>query len=272
MNIVNIAAYKFIELQDLVTLRATLKALCVQQDLKGTILLSAEGINLSLAGTVSAIQAIKNYFLSDRRFADLYYKESNSSEQPFNRMLVKIKKEIISMGMPSIKPQYAPAPRIGAQELCGWLDQGKDVVILDTRNDYEVRLGTFEKAVTLPLKHFRHFPEVVQTVAAELKEKTVVTVCTGGIRCEKAAPLLLSYGFREVYQLDGGILDYFKACGDKHYQGECFVYDRRVALDANLAETGTVQCFACLQPVSPEEQQLHQYVPDVSCPACFLGQ
>ncbi len=269
MKITNIAAYKFIELNELAALRLVLKELCITQGIKGTILLSAEGINLSLAGTKDTLQIIKDWLAADGRFADLYYKESYSNEQPFNRMLVKIKKEIISMGVPTICPQYEPAPRISPQELCAWLDAGKEITLLDTRNEYEVRLGTFQNALTLPLEHFRLFPQIAKVLDPALKDKPMVTFCTGGIRCEKAAPLLQSYGFREVYQLEGGILEYFKTCGGKHYEGECFVYDRRVALNAALAETDTTQCYACLKPVSIEEQQLPSYVPTISCPACI---
>lgn len=267
MSIVNIAAYKFVPLKDLDVLRDDLKKHCLLWQLKGTILLSEEGINLMLAGHQDSINSLQKYLASDGRFADLYYKTSLSQEFTFNRMLVKIKKEIISMGISRIDPANKPAPRITAQELKQWLDEKRDFILLDTRNNYEIRLGTFNNAIDLNIKHFRHFPKAV-TEANLPKDKPVVTFCTGGIRCEKAAILLQECGFSEVYQLDNGILEYLATQGSAHYQGECFVFDRRVGVNSELAETGTVQCFACLMPITLEEQQSPKYVPDVSCPHC----
>ncbi len=185
-----------------------------------------------------------------------------------NRMLVKLKKEIISMGVPEISPAQNPAPVITGQQLKQWLDEGREMVLLDTRNDYEIRLGSFKGAMNLALNHFRSFPQAIKQLDPALKNKTIVTFCTGGIRCEKAAPLLRQEGFDKTYQLKGGILQYFEDCGGEHFQGECFVFDRRVAVNEQLVETGTVQCFACLNPVSVEEQQSPAYVPDISCPYC----
>jgi UPF0176 protein len=267
-KILNSAAYKFIDLKDLPDLRDQLKALCAKLQLKGTILLSPEGINFMLAGTIAAMQSLKDYFAQDVRFNDLAFKDSYSAEQPFNRMLVKIKKETISIRMPHIRPAEQPAPYIMPQQLKQWLDAGKDFLLLDTRNDYEIRLGTFTNAKHLNIKHFSDFPQALQTLDESLKEKTIVTCCTGGIRCEKAALVMQEQGFKEVYQLHNGILNYFAECGDAHYQGECFVYDRRVALNAKLEETGTTQCFACLSPVTVEEQQLSSYQVGSSCPNC----
>ncbi len=268
MSIVNIAAYKFVPLNDLDTLRDDLKKHCLQWQLKGTILLSEEGINLMLAGQQEAINTLQKYLANDIRFADLYYKTSYSQEFTFNRMLVKIKKEIISMGVPQIDPANQPAPRISAQQLKQWLDERRDFILLDTRNNYEIRLGTFNNAIDLDINHFRHFPQAVAQANLP-KDKPIVTFCTGGIRCEKAAILLQQQGFSEVYQLDNGILEYLATQGQAHYHGECFVFDRRVGVNSELAETGTVQCFACLMPVTLEEQQSTMYVPDISCPHCF---
>lgn len=270
MSIVNIAAYKFIPLNDLNSLRDDLKSHCLEWQLKGTILLSEEGINLMLAGQHESIDTLRNYLANDDRFADLYYKTSYSKEMTYNRMLVKIKKEIISMGVPNINPAEKPAPRISPEQLKQWLDEQRDIILLDTRNNYEVSLGTFDNAIDLNIKHFRHFPQAI--AQAELpKDKPIVTFCTGGIRCEKAAILLIQNGYSEVYQLNGGILDYLAAQGSAHYHGECFVFDRRVGLTAELAETGTVQCFACLMPISLEQQQSQLYVPDISCPHCYVS-
>ncbi|MES2353392.1 MAG: sulfurtransferase [Pseudomonadota bacterium] len=271
MNIINIAAYRFVTLTDLPELRIHLKEKCLSLELRGTILLASEGINLFLAGTREHINEFTDFLTEDKRFAGMEFKESPSSHLPFNRMLVKLKKEIISMGMPEISPAEHPAPSVTAETLKSWLDEGRDVVLLDTRNDYEVRLGTFNHAQHLDLETFRAFPEEVKKLDPALKEKTVVTFCTGGIRCEKAAPVLLHAGFKEVYQLAGGILKYFEEVGGDHYDGECFVFDRRVALNPKLEQSKTVQCFNCLAPVSPQEQVLPQYVPDISCPRCADG-
>jgi UPF0176 protein len=268
MSFLNIAAYKFIALNELPTLRTVLKARCMEHDLLGTILISPEGINLMLVGTENNVRHFQNYLQNDTRFTDLYYKESYSQEKTFNRMLVKIKKEIIAFGIPTVDPIHQQAPYVKPAELKQWLDEKRDVVLLDTRNDYEVRLGTFENAADLGIHHFRDFPKAIQENKSLPKDKTIVTFCTGGIRCEKAALFLQQEGYRNVYQLEGGILDYFAACGNAHYQGECFIFDRRVGLNSQLEETHTVQCFACQQPLIPAEQQHPNYVPDVACSHC----
>ena len=271
MNFINIAAYRFVTLDDLPALRASLKAQCLALGLKGTILLAPEGINLFLAGAPADIESFIVYLRADERFAGMQFKQSPSDHQPFNRMLVKLKKEIISMGRPDISPAEHPAPSLNAKTLKAWLDEGRDVVLLDTRNRYEIKLGTFRNAQQLDIDTFRAFPDEVQKLDPVFKEKTIVTFCTGGIRCEKAAPVLLDAGFRNVYQLAGGILKYFEEAGGEHYVGECFVFDRRVALNPQLEESGTVQCFNCLSPVTPEEQQSSDFVADISCPHCAEG-
>jgi len=266
MQFVNISNYKFVSLPEaeLLELRAYLKEQTVELGLKGTILLSTEGINQFLAGTREAIDAYKKIMEANPYFGELSYKESLSAEQPFTRMLVRLKKEIISMGCPEIQPEVEAAPHLDPQELKRWYDENKDMVILDTRNDYEIRLGTFENAVDLNIKSFRDFPEIIKTLPEAMKNKPVVTFCTGGVRCEKAAQLLINNGFKEVYQLEGGILNYFEQCGGEHYQGECFVFDKRVAVDSKLAETKTVQCYACRNPLNHEEQEKAQGI----CPYC----
>ena len=152
-------------------------------------------------------------------------KESPSAEQPFNRMLVKIKKEIIAFGVAGIDPASRPTPKLSARELKQWLDEGRPVTLLDIRNDYEVRMGTFRGARRAGIDHFREFPAAVQQLPAELKQQPVVMFCTGGIRCEKAGPFMEQAGFQNVHQLDGGILKYFEECGGAHYDGECFVFE-----------------------------------------------
>jgi UPF0176 protein len=268
VNILNISAYKFVSLEALPELRIELRARCSELRLKGTILIAAEGINLFLAGEVPSIEAFLKSLLADARFAGMPVKHSRSDEQPFNRLLVKLKREIIPMRRPEINPARAPAPRLAPQDLQRWLDKGREVVLLDTRNQFEVDLGTFENARSLGLKSFSDFPLASAALGEELKDKPIVTFCTGGIRCEKAAPWLISRGFRDVWQLDGGILKYFEACGGAHYRGECFVFDKRVAVDDALRETGTVQCYVCQAVLTSAERQSPQYELGVSCPHC----
>jgi len=200
--------------------------------------------------------------------ADLTPKESASAEQPYNRMLVKIKKEIIAFGVEGIDPARQPSPKLAPRLLKQWLDEGRAITLLDTRNDYEIRLGTFRGAVAAGIDHFRDFPEAVRRLPPAVKDQPVVMFCTGGIRCEKAGPFMAREGY-DVFQLDGGILKYFEECGGAHYEGECFVFDRRVGLDPNLQETKSVMCFACQMPLTEEDQKDPHYVPDVSCGHCF---
>jgi len=268
MSILNVAAYKFVELDELASLRAQLREAALAHGLKVTILLAPEGINLFLAGAPEKLEAFLAALLADPRFAGMPIKRSWSDEQPFNRMLVKLKREIITMNKPDVHPARHPAPRLAPQQLKRWLDEGRDVVLLDTRNAFEVEVGTFEHAQEFKLKSFSQFPAEIEKHADEWRDKTIVTFCTGGIRCEKAAPYMLEAGFKDVYQLDGGILKYFEECGGAHWRGECFVFDKRVALDPDLNETGTTQCYACQEVLTPEEQQSPDYVLGVSCPKC----
>ena len=238
MNILNIAAYRFVALSDLAQLRAALRTRCEELGLKGTILIASEGINLFLAGASGRVEDFLQTLRADARFAPIEVKRSWSTAQPFGRLLVKIKREIVSMRRPEINPGVAGAPRLAPQELKRWLDAGRAVALLDTRNQFEVDLGSFENALALGLKSFSDFPRATAALPQELKRQPIVTFCTGGIRCEKAAPWLISQGFHEVYQLDGGILNYFEQCGGAHFRGDCFVFDQRVALDPALRETG----------------------------------
>jgi UPF0176 protein len=270
---VNIAAYKFISFDDTVEKRPEFRALCEELDLKGTILLSPEGINLFLAGLREPIDRFLAWLRSDPRFADLQVKESYSDRQPFTRMLVKLKREIITMKLPLIKPEEGRAPAVEAQTLKRWLDQGHDdagkpVVMLDTRNAFEVDVGSFENTVDFRIEKFSEFPEVIAEHKDDYAGKTVVTFCTGGIRCEKAAIHMQNIGFDSVYQLEGGILKYFEEVGGAHYSGDCFVFDYRTALNPKLEATETAQCFACRAVVTPREQLSPWYVPGKSCPHC----
>jgi len=272
-SFINIAAYKFVTFNDTVERRADFQAICHDLDLKGTILLTPEGINLFLAGTRKNIDNFLSWLRQDARFADIEVKESLSNEQPFNRMLVKLKKEIITMRHPLIQPELGRAPVVKAADLKRWLDQGHDdagkpVVMVDTRNAFEVDVGTFENTVDYRIHKFSEFPEVIARHKPELDGKTVVTFCTGGIRCEKAAIHMQNIGYDSVYQLDGGILKYFEEVGGAHYQGDCFVFDYRTALNPELKATTTVQCFACRAVVTAREQISPLYKVGVSCPHC----
>ncbi|WP_165720320.1 sulfurtransferase [Bordetella trematum] len=239
MSIVNIAAYKFVGLPDADDLREPLLTRAQALALKGTILLAPEGINLFLAGPAEAIAAFLAQLREDARFADLEVKFSQSETVPFGRMRVRRKREIIRMDHPTIRPEAGRAPSVAATTLAHWLaqghdDAGREVVMLDTRNAFEVDVGTFRNAIDWRIERFTQFPEAVQAHRAELEGKTVVSFCTGGIRCEKAAIYMEDIGIEHVYQLEGGILKYFEETGGPGYDGACFVFDERVALDPQL--------------------------------------
>ena len=264
---VNIAGYRFVDLPDRDELREPFREACEKNRLLGTILLSTEGINFFLCGDQAGIDGFLNYLESDERFVDIPLKISHSEKLAFRRMNVRLKKEIISMGMDEIRPAQYTGDAISPTEFKHWLDEGRDITILDTRNDYEIRIGTFENAVDLDISTFRTFPDAVANSVLD-KEKTVVMFCTGGIRCEKASALMLNQGFQDVRQLEGGVLGYFEEVGGAHWNGDCFVFDRRVAVDPELNVTGAEVCFACREPLTEEELNSPLYVPAVSCPYC----
>jgi UPF0176 protein len=267
--IINIAAYRFLPLSDLRALRERLQRQCKEWELKGTILLSPEGINLFVAGVPEKIEQLLALLRSLPGLETLEVKASKTDHQPFNRMLVRIKKEIIAFGVEGIDPARRTSPKLAPRELKRWLDEGRPITLLDTRNDYEVKLGTFKNALPIGIDHFRDFPRAVGKLAPELKQQPIVMFCTGGIRCEKAGPFMEREGFENVFQLDGGILKYFEECGGEHYDGECFVFDGRVGVDAGLQETESCVCFNCQSPLTEEEQQHEHYVEGQSCPYCF---
>lgn len=269
LPILNIAAYKFVQLDFLGRRRRELREFCDARDLRGTILLSTEGINLFLAGQDNAVEELIEELQSDPIIGELDVKRSRSVDIPFRRMLVKIKQEIIAFNVDGIQPEQRTSPKLKPSELKTWLDEDRDVLMLDVRNDYEVELGTFDGAKAIGVDHFRHFPDAVQGLPDELKSKTIVMFCTGGIRCEKAGPMMEQAGFKDVYQLDGGILKYFEDCGGQHYDGECFVFDQRVSLDSELQETDTTMCFACQATLSKDDQDSPKYDPPKSCPHCY---
>jgi UPF0176 protein len=250
MKFLNVAAYKFVGVLDRQSLQPILQNKCEQLNLKGTILLADEGINLTLAGDESAVRAFMSYLATEKvfadRFADLEVKESYSDHQPFGKMVVRMPKEIITMRHPLIRPEAGRAASVDPKTLKQWLergydDAGREIVLLDTRNNYEVKIGTFEGAIDFDIVNFSQFPECVQdsfnSETSPLKEKTIVTFCTGGIRCEKAALYMNELNMPNVYQLHGGILNYFEQVGGDHWKGECFVFDERVAVDPKLQPT-----------------------------------
>ncbi|HEY1172124.1 MAG TPA: sulfurtransferase [Verrucomicrobiae bacterium] len=267
--ITNISTYQFAELSDLKSLRENLIAQCKSKGLKGTILLSTEGINMFVAGERADIDELVAGLRSIPGLEKLTPKYSESDHQPFSRMLVRIKKEIIAFGVEGINPARRTSPKLSAKELKQWLDEGRPVTLLDTRNDYEVKLGTFRKALPIGIDNFRQFPDAVRQLPDSMKEQPIVMFCTGGIRCEKAGPFMEREGFSQIYQLDGGILKYFEECGGEHYDGECFVFDQRVGVDPALQETDSSQCFNCLTPLTGADQEDARYIPSKSCPYCF---
>jgi len=267
MTYINISGYQFINLDNLEELQKSLKSFCLSLELKGTILLGKEGINSFLSGSREQIDA---YYQGLPQFGfTIAYKESPSSSSPFNKMLVKIKREIVTMGCDEVDVVNHPAPRVSAETFKQWLEEDKPMIVLDTRNEYEVRIGKFKNAIDLTIRHFREFPDAVMKLPEEYKDVPIVTYCTGGIRCEKAAPYMIAKGFKEVYQLDGGILKYLEECGNTFYEGECFVFDKRIAVDEELEETPTLQCIACRAPVTADEQRSSYYREGEYCPHCF---
>lgn len=235
--VVNVSAYKFVVLDDLPRRREELRQRAETLRLKGTVLLSTEGINLFVAGTATDVEAFLATVRTLPGLGDLVGKFSPSPRAPFGRMRVKIKREIIAFGVPGVDPAQRPARRLAPETLKAWLDAGRSVTLLDTRNTYEIAHGTFRGARAAGIARFRDFPAAAAALPSELRDRPVVTFCTGGIRCEKAAPLLEQSGFTDVYQLDGGILNYFARCGGAHYDGSCFVFDEREGVDAALQPT-----------------------------------
>ena len=267
-EVVNIAGYRFTDMPDRDNLRQPFIDLCQELGLKGTILLAHEGINFFLAGSSDSIELFTAFLDSDERFTNIPLKVSYSDYQPFRRMNVRLKKEIISLGLNHIKPAELTGDEITPTAFKQMLDAGEEVIVLDTRNEYECRIGTFENALELDIRSFRDFPSAINELDVKLKDKPVVMFCTGGIRCEKASVVMMDAGFSNVMQLKGGILGYFEEVGGDHWNGDCFVFDRRVALNPQLKETDVVQCYACREPLLLEEQNTDEYVIAQSCPYC----
>lgn len=254
---INLSGYRFVRLEHLPVLQADMHAALAEIGVLGTILLADEGINVALTGTVEQTIAAREYFNADERFADLWLKESESALIPFSKLKVRIRHEIIAFDGPEAGDQQLnrrQAPALAPEVVQLWLDEGRDFTLLDTRNTYEIESGTFSKAEHLDIAHFRDFQSAVKG-ALEKGEldtsKPMVTFCTGGIRCEKAAPWMLEQGFKEVYQIEGGILNYFERTGGDHWDGDCFVFDDRVELDKSLNPTGASWCTGCQLTVAP---------------------
>jgi len=246
MSIINIAGYCFFEIQEdkILALKDRYFELCDRHGLKGFMLISPEGINLSLAGKRAEIDGFLTDFRAEPGLENFVVKESASKEVPFRKLKIRPKGHIIPFSK-DVRPQEGRAPVVSPKELKKWIDDGEDVVIMDVRNQYETEVGKFKKSLTLPIRYFRYFPEILEgldpKVFEEIKDKKVVTVCTGGIKTEKATLWLKEKGFTDAYLLDGGILKYFEDCGDAHFEGRCFVFDNRVALDGQLEDPESVE-------------------------------
>jgi len=254
---VNISGYRFVQLDNLLELQADMRSVFNEIGVKGTVLIAEEGINAAMAGTAAQIQSVKDWFESDQRFEDLWLKESFSAARPFSKMKVRIRPEIITFQpgeQNRVSPATNPAPNMSPKTLKDWLDNNADFTLLDTRNTYEIESGTFSQATDLQLSTFREFTSAIKHAVSEGKldrDTPIVTFCTGGIRCEKAAPYLIEQGFREVYQVEGGILNYFEQCGGEHWDGDCFVFDDRAEINPSLEPTGAQMCEECHRAVYP---------------------
>ena len=233
---VNISGYRFVKLYDTYVLQKHYQEFCSKIGLTGTVIFSDEGVNVGVAGTREVVTQFVNHLRADRRFAGMQFKESFSDVCPFDRMKIKLKKMLVPSSE-SIDPNKVTGARLDPAEFKKWLDENKDITVLDTRNTYEYHYGSFENAKHLNIATFRDFGDALAQLPEETKQKPVVMFCTGGIRCEKATPIAMEAGFKEVYQLEGGILKYFEDCGGEHWRGDCFVFDDRVAVDPNLAQT-----------------------------------
>ena len=240
-----ISGYKFIHISDVPTLEQQLQRITTSVGLKGTILLSHEGINIMLAGPAQGMADFKSFLDTDPRFKDIYFKESQCDIIPFKHLYIKQKKEIISLGHANIDPTEKTGQYLAPETLKQWLDDDRDIVLLDTRNNYEYAVGSFDNAINMEMQTFHQFPKGVAALDDSIKNKTVVMFCTGGIRCEKASAYMMAQGFDEIYQLEGGILAYFEKCGSQHYHGDCFVFDERIALDSTLQAKNHILCRYC---------------------------
>lgn len=264
------ALYRFVHLDDFEALREPLLRVMMDNQVRGTLLLASEGVNGTIAGSRKGIDQVLAWLKSDPRLAALDYKESYSAEMPFYRTKVKLKKEIVTMGVEGIDPLKVVGSYVKPTE---WnaLISDPDVVVVDTRNDYEVQIGSFENAINPKTDTFREFPQYVKDHLDPDKHKKVAMFCTGGIRCEKSTAYLKEQGFEEVYHLEGGILKYLEEVPEQEsmWRGECFVFDNRVTVDHQLRSGQYDQCHACRLPITEQDKKSEHYAPGVSCPHCF---
>ncbi|MEG3870832.1 oxygen-dependent tRNA uridine(34) hydroxylase TrhO [Microcoleus sp. Z1_B5] len=263
------ALYKFVELPDFAELKAPLLDCCNNNNVKGTILLAEEGINGTIAGSSEGVHAVLAFLRSDPRFADLVHKESFSEKAPFYRLKIRLKREIVTMGVPDINPRLMAGKYVKPDEWNKLLDD-PDVVVVDVRNDFEVSMGTFEGAINPKTKSFSELPEWVRRETALRNKPKVAMFCTGGIRCEKSTAFLRTQGFEEVYHLEGGILKYLETVpeAESRWEGECFVFDERVSVGQDLKPGNYELCRGCRHPISQEDKASELFVLGVSCPHC----
>ena len=261
--------YKFVALPDYADLQQSLKEICTARNIKGTILLAEEGVNGTVAGAHQDVYFVLNQIKADNRLTDIDIKESHASKPPFERMKVRLKKEIVTIGLPEVNPTEKVGTYVTA-EAWNQIISNPEVTVIDTRNDYEVGMGSFKRARNPETDSFREFPNYAKENLDPAKQKKVAMFCTGGIRCEKASSYLLSQGFEEVYHLKGGILKYLEEIPEEEslWEGECFVFDERVAITHGLKTGSYALCYACGHPVSLEDQQSPEYESEVSCPHC----
>lgn len=268
-DIVVCAMYKFVTLDDHEALREPLLATMLEHEVRGTLLLAREGINGTVAGQREAIDALLDWLRSDPRLADLDTKESLTDKPPFLRTKVKLKREIVTMGVEGIDPRHTVGTYVEPEQ---WneLIADPEVLLIDTRNDYEVQVGTFEGAINPSTEAFRDFPEYVKRKLDPSRHRKVAMFCTGGIRCEKSTAYLKEQGFGEVYHLKGGILKYLEAVPKEQtrWQGECFVFDDRVTVNHDLERGSYDQCHACRMPITEDDKHSGMYQQGVCCPHC----
>ncbi|WP_120512202.1 rhodanese-related sulfurtransferase [Photobacterium salinisoli] len=264
------ALYKFVALEDFEALREPLQNLMEENQVRGTLLLAKEGINGTVAGKRESIDALLAWFNTDSRLTDIVYKESFDDHQPFNRSKVKLKKEIVTMGVEGIDPRHVVGTYVKPKD---WnqLIADPEVFVVDTRNDYEIEVGTFKHAVNPKTETFREFPDYVKENLDPAKHKKVAMFCTGGIRCEKSTAYLKEQGFDEVYHLEGGILKYLEEvpAEESLWEGECYVFDGRVTVNHQLEKGSYDMCNACRLPITEQDMQSAQFEKGVSCPKCF---
>ena len=269
-EVVVAALYKFATLEDFHEIREPLLEQCRQAEIKGTLLLAREGINGTIAGSREGVDQLLFYLRSDTRLADLEHKESYDDHMPFYRMKVKLKREIVTMGVEGIDPNAEVGTYVKPENWNALIND-PDVVLIDTRNDYEYGIGTFKGALDPDTTTFREFPDYVRKNLDPKKNRRVAMFCTGGIRCEKASAFMLNEGFEEVYHLQGGILKYLEEipAEDSCWEGECFVFDNRVSVDHALEKGQYDQCYGCRHPITEQDKLSPRYAKGVSCPGCY---